>query len=141
MFPRIVLGLYRAELAIAQKDREQDGALEYGREKPSEIARRVVGEALHLGPDRVRDLCAMGRRHEKRGHAATGRNDCGELQGGTFDHGTLGRGVQRTFFLEKRPVSFGPQGKVIRRTAHFLMRQVIMWQPAAAVSVGGSFYT
>ena len=67
MFPRIVLGLYRAELAIAQKDREQDGALEYGREKPSEIARRVVGEALHLGPDRVRDLCAMGRRHEKEG--------------------------------------------------------------------------
>ena len=37
--PRIVLGLYRAELAIVRKERSEKGAPEYGREKPSEIAR------------------------------------------------------------------------------------------------------
>ena len=66
-WPRIVLGLYRAELAIASKDRKEKGAPEYGREKPSEIARYAVGEALGLGPDRVRDLCKEGHRHLKQG--------------------------------------------------------------------------
>ena len=66
-WPRIVLGLYRAELAIASKDRKEKGAPEYGSEKPSEIARYAVGEALGLGPDRVRDLCKEGHRHLKQG--------------------------------------------------------------------------
>jgi hypothetical protein len=66
-WPRIVLGLYRAELAIAQKDREEKGCPKFGREEPSEIAQRVLGEALDLGPDRIRDLCKTGRRHEKEG--------------------------------------------------------------------------
>ena len=39
-WPRIVWGLYRAELAIAQKDRKEKGAPEDGREEPSEIAYR-----------------------------------------------------------------------------------------------------
>jgi hypothetical protein len=71
MWPRIVLGLYRAELAAAQKEREKEreihGVPEYGREMPSEIARRVVGEAIELGADRVRDLCREGQEHLNQG--------------------------------------------------------------------------
>jgi hypothetical protein len=66
-WPRIVLGLYEAELAIAQKDRKEKGRPKYGGEEPSEIAPRVVGETIGLGPDRVRDLCRKGRTHLKQG--------------------------------------------------------------------------
>jgi hypothetical protein len=66
-WPRIVLGLYRAELAIVRKERSEKGAPEYGREKPSEIARYAVGDALGLGPDRVRELCKEGLRHLNQG--------------------------------------------------------------------------
>jgi hypothetical protein len=40
---------------------------EYGSEEPSEIALRIVGEAVGLGPDRIHDLCGEGRRHEREG--------------------------------------------------------------------------
>jgi hypothetical protein len=66
-WPRIVLGLYRAELAIAQKKKHAAGPEEYGDEKPSDTACRVIGEVLGLGPDRVHDLCAEGRQHESEG--------------------------------------------------------------------------
>ena len=73
-WPRIVWGLYRAELAIAQKDRKEKGAPEDGREEPSEIAYRVVGKAIDLGADRVRVLCREGRRHLKQGMPSQGGN-------------------------------------------------------------------
>jgi hypothetical protein len=66
-WPRIVLGLYCAELVIAQKDRKDNGTPEYGREEPSEIALRKVGEAVGLGPDRIRALCTEGRCHLEQG--------------------------------------------------------------------------
>jgi hypothetical protein len=59
-WPRIVLGLYRAELAIAQSDPARKG-------EASDVAYDVVGESLGLGPDRIRDLCREGRRHEAQG--------------------------------------------------------------------------
>lgn len=64
---RIVLGLYVAELAAAQSDRRNHPPPEYGRLKPSEIAQQNVGDALGLGPDRVRELCQEGRRHLQEG--------------------------------------------------------------------------
>ena len=66
-WPRIVLGLYCAELAIAREERIKKGAPEYGREKPSETARYAVGDAVGLGPDRVRELCKEGLRHLNQG--------------------------------------------------------------------------
>lgn len=71
-WPRIVLGLYRAELAIAQNNRKENDAPEYGQEKPSEIAQRLVGDVIGLGPDRVRDLCKEGRRHLNQGMPSQG---------------------------------------------------------------------
>ena len=73
-WPRIVLGLYRAELAIAQNNRKENDAPEYGQEKPSEIAQRLVGDVIGLGPDRVRDLCKEGRRHLNQGMPSQGGN-------------------------------------------------------------------
>src|SRR5215813_6240680 len=64
-WPRIVLGLYEAELAIAQNDRKQNGVTRTG--TPSDIAYDEVGRAVGLGLDRVRDLCREGRRHLKHG--------------------------------------------------------------------------
>jgi len=66
-WPRIVLGLYRAERAAAKVERKRLGVPKYGRETPAEIARMVVGEAIGLGPDRVRDLCKEGTRHLNEG--------------------------------------------------------------------------
>ena len=66
-WPRIVLGLYEAELEIAQKERREKGKPRHGREEPSEIAAITVGSALGLGPDRIHDLCREGRWHLKRG--------------------------------------------------------------------------
>jgi hypothetical protein len=68
-WPRIVLSLYRAELEIAKAKKQESGPQDYGDEKPSETARRVVGEALSLGPDRIHDLCAEGRQQEGEGWA------------------------------------------------------------------------
>lgn len=65
-WPRIVLGLYNAELAIAQSDRKENGDTDHN-DKPSDIAHDIVGEALGLGPDRIRDLCKEGRRHLNEG--------------------------------------------------------------------------
>jgi hypothetical protein len=66
-WPRIVLGLYDAELAVAQKNRKASGLPEYGREEPSEIAYGVVGHALALSSERIRRLCKEGRRHLRDG--------------------------------------------------------------------------
>ena len=61
-----MLGLYNAELAIAQSDRKENGDTDHN-DKPSDIAHDIVGEALGLGPDRIRDLCKEGRRHLNEG--------------------------------------------------------------------------
>jgi len=58
--------LYEAELAIAQDARKKNGDTEHNGE-PSDIACIVVGEAVGLGPDRVRDLCREARGHLKEG--------------------------------------------------------------------------
>jgi hypothetical protein len=73
-WPRIVLGLYRAELAIAQSDPAHKG-------EPSDIAYDVVGESLGLGPDRIRDLCREGRRHEDQGMPAKPKISATEFVG------------------------------------------------------------
>lgn len=64
-WPRIVLGLYEAESAIARKQKKQNPTQEHG--EPSDTAYDVVGAALGLGPDRIRDLCREGRRHVGQG--------------------------------------------------------------------------
>lgn len=66
-WPRVVLGLYEAELAIAQKGREEKGPPEYGRLEPSEEAADTVGDAVGLGRDRIHKLCNEGRLHEAEG--------------------------------------------------------------------------
>jgi hypothetical protein len=66
-WPRIVLGLYRAELEIAQAKKRENGPQDYGNEKPSDTACRIVGETVLLGPDRIHDLCAEGRDQESEG--------------------------------------------------------------------------
>jgi hypothetical protein len=66
-WPRIVLAIYDTELAIAQQGRHGRGPPKAGREEPSEIAYTIVGDALGLGPDRIRDLCREGRRHRAQG--------------------------------------------------------------------------
>jgi hypothetical protein len=65
-WPRIVLGLYNAELTIAQRNRREKGDSEHN-DEPSDIAYSVVAEALDLGPDRIRDLCRKGRRQINQG--------------------------------------------------------------------------
>jgi hypothetical protein len=62
-WPRIVLGLYQAELAVAQK--QKHGAQQHG--KASDMAFDIVGEALGLGPDRIRHLCREARGHLRQG--------------------------------------------------------------------------
>jgi hypothetical protein len=59
-WPRIVLGLYEAELAVAQKNRQANG-------RPYEIARDKIEEAIDLKSDRIRDLCREGKRHLEQG--------------------------------------------------------------------------
>jgi hypothetical protein len=66
-WPRIVLAIYETELAIAQKDRNKRGSPGAQREEPSEVAYAMVGDALGLGPDRIRDLCREARRHQRQG--------------------------------------------------------------------------
>jgi hypothetical protein len=61
-FPRIVLGLYLAEL---------ENVTPAGRPgKPSDIAYEKVGEVVGLGPDRIKALCNEARRQLKEGMPA-----------------------------------------------------------------------
>ena len=60
-WPRIVLGLYEAEL-------ENITAADRG--KPSDIAYEKVGNVVGLGPDRIKALCNEARRHLKEGMPA-----------------------------------------------------------------------
>jgi hypothetical protein len=62
-WPRIVLGLYEAELEnITATDRPG---------KPLDIAYEKVGEVVGLlGPDRIKDLCKEGRRQLREGMSA-----------------------------------------------------------------------
>jgi hypothetical protein len=64
-WPRIVLGLYNAELAIAQKRKKDNPAQEHG--EPSDIAYDEVADALCLSAERIRQLCKEGRRHRRQG--------------------------------------------------------------------------
>jgi hypothetical protein len=61
-WPRIVLGLYEAELKNVTAD-DGDG-------KPSDIAYEKVGNVVGLGPDRIKALCNEARRHLKEGMPA-----------------------------------------------------------------------
>jgi hypothetical protein len=65
-WPRIVLGLYKAELAIARNDPKRNPKLG----TPSDLARDAVGSAVELGADRIRDLCREGSRHLDEGMPA-----------------------------------------------------------------------
>jgi hypothetical protein len=67
-WPRIVLGLYQAELAVAQRQKQENGAQQPG--EPSDIAYEIVGKALGVGPDRIRHLCREGRCHLRQGMPA-----------------------------------------------------------------------
>ena len=60
-WPRIVLGLYEAELKNVTAD---------DRGKPSDIAYEKVGKVVGLGPDRIKALCNEARRHLKEGMPA-----------------------------------------------------------------------
>jgi hypothetical protein len=83
-WPRIVFGLYQAELAVAQKQKQENGAQQHG--EPSDIAFEIVGEALGLGPDRIRDLCREARRHLRQGMPARPK-----IRAAEFKHKTLRR--------------------------------------------------
>ena len=61
-WPRIVLGLYKAERENISAD-DGDG-------KPSDIAYEKVGQVVGLGPDRIKALCNEARRHLKEGMPA-----------------------------------------------------------------------
>jgi hypothetical protein len=61
-WPRIVLGLYEAELEnVTERDRPGE---------PSDIAYEKVGNVVGLGPDRIKALCNQGPRHLKEGMPA-----------------------------------------------------------------------
>jgi hypothetical protein len=61
-WPRIVLGLYQAELTnITAAD---------GPGKPSDIAYENIGKVVGLGPDRIKALCNEARRQLKEGMPA-----------------------------------------------------------------------
>ena len=62
-WPRIVLGLYRSELAAAQKRKKENPDPEHG--EPSDRAYDKVGSAIGLKGDRVKALCLEGGRHLK----------------------------------------------------------------------------
>ena len=59
-WPRIVLGLYEAELAVAQKNKEPNG-------RPYEFAHDKVEEAIELKAVRIRDLCREAKHHLSQG--------------------------------------------------------------------------
>lgn len=68
-WPRIVLGIYEAELEIAQaqKQKSNDPVAKSTAGEPSDIAYERVGEVVELGADRIKTLCRRGRRHLKEG--------------------------------------------------------------------------
>jgi hypothetical protein len=65
-WPRIVLGIYEAELETAQAQKQKSIA-KWAAGEPSDIAYERVGEAVELGTDRIKALCRQGRRHLKEG--------------------------------------------------------------------------
>ena len=62
-WPRIVLGLYLAELKIAQAQKDNNPVAEPG--EPSDTAYNKVGAVVGLGADRIKQLCDVGRRQLK----------------------------------------------------------------------------
>jgi hypothetical protein len=64
-WPRIVLGLYEEELAIAQKQKEENPDEELG--EPSDIAYDKVGKFIGVREDRVKALCNEGRQQIRDG--------------------------------------------------------------------------
>jgi hypothetical protein len=62
-WPRIVLGLYEAEHALAKKRKSETG----DGDEPSDIAYEKVAKVIGVGEDRVKALCAEGRQHLKAG--------------------------------------------------------------------------
>jgi hypothetical protein len=67
-WPRIVLGIYEAELEVAEARKRHNSASEHG--KPSDIAYGRVGRAIGLGTERVKALCGEGRRQLRDGMSA-----------------------------------------------------------------------
>jgi hypothetical protein len=67
-WPRIVLGIYEAELEVAEARKRHNPASEHG--KPSDIAYERVGRAIGLGAERVKALCGEGRRQLREGMSA-----------------------------------------------------------------------
>jgi hypothetical protein len=64
-WPRIVLGIYQAELTIAQKQKRDNPAGVHG--KPSDIAYEKIAKVVCLENDRIHALCKQGRRHLREG--------------------------------------------------------------------------
>ncbi len=68
-WPRIVLGLYEAERAIAEQRKKETPPLKGSADdvEPSEDAYEKVGEAVGLGQHRIKALCNEGRQHLREG--------------------------------------------------------------------------
>jgi hypothetical protein len=62
-WPRIVLGFYEAERAIAEKQKKENP----DEGEPSDIAYEKVGKFIGVGEDRVKALCNEGRRQIREG--------------------------------------------------------------------------
>jgi hypothetical protein len=77
-WPRIALGIYETELAIAKKERREKGPPEYGRLEPSEIAADAVGNVVGLKRDRIFKLVSKGKRHIEEIKRADRRQPTGE---------------------------------------------------------------
>ena len=64
-WPRIVLAIYEAELAIAQQQKRDNPTGVYG--KPSDIAYEKIAKVVRLESNRIHALCKEGRRHLREG--------------------------------------------------------------------------
>jgi hypothetical protein len=73
-WPRIVLGIYKAELEIARKRKKDNPATEPGEssaaDEPSDMAYERVGAVVELGADRIKALCKEAREHLREGQPA-----------------------------------------------------------------------
>ena len=73
-WPRIVLGIYKAELEIARKRKKDNPITERGKpstaDEPSDIAYEKVGAVVGLSADRIKALCNEARQHLKEGQPA-----------------------------------------------------------------------
>jgi hypothetical protein len=73
-WPRIVLGIYNAELKLARKRKKDNPITERGEhsaaDEPSDIAYEGVGGVVELGADRIKALCNEARQHLKEGQPA-----------------------------------------------------------------------